>query len=144
LCSAISTLSPYEPPFGDLGLDARRHLGLRLSLPYPCLYNTAWRFLGNPDPCETIATGGTTYLASRPISSLAFPSTSVIFDQLLVSARALRGGPISLQERSVGYASNTTIGIPEDGYMRPKQWSFQGGIPSGASDHFPLVATFRA
>jgi hypothetical protein len=126
------------------GHPCRRHLGPGLRLPHPCLYNTAWCFLAEPDSCETIAAGGTAYVASRPRTTFdGYGSDSVIFDQLLVSRRALRGGPITLKEESVAYAFDDNIGYLEDGYMKPRRWTYHAGIPLGASDHFPLIATFR-
>src|SRR5262249_36286636 len=81
---------------------------------------------------------------SRPKTTFdAYDFASVVFDQLMVSERALRGGPISLQEGSVAYAYDDSTAYRKDGYLRPKPWPYYAGVPSGASDHFPLVATFR-
>ncbi len=46
------------------------------------------------------------------------------------------------EEGSVRYAVDH-IGYRADGYMRPRRWAYNNGVPSGASDHFPLIATFR-
>jgi hypothetical protein len=120
-------------------------VGPRLNLPRAHLYNTAWRFLTEPDWCEKIAADGDAYRASRSKTTFdAWQSESVVFDQLLVSRRALRGGPIALRESSVTYAFDDRIGYLRDGHMRPRGWSYDPGRPSGASDHFPLIATFRA
>ncbi len=73
----------------------------------------------------------------------AFQAESVIFDQLLVSQRALQGGPVTLQERSVAYVSDDRISYAQNGRMRPRRWTYHAGTHLGASDHFPLIATFR-
>jgi hypothetical protein len=71
-------------------------------------------------------------------------SPPVLLDQLLVSGRALRGGPITLQEASVDYRCIGGIAAAgEGGHKRPAPWTYAAGRGSGASDHFPLVATFR-
>ena len=62
---------------------------------------------------------------------------------MLVSGRALRGGPITLQEATVAYPCLEGIAATtEGGHKRPLPWN-EAGRGSGASDHFPLVATFR-
>ncbi|WP_437617457.1 endonuclease/exonuclease/phosphatase family protein [Sorangium sp. So ce1151] len=136
---------PFEEPFGEGGLRTVRHFDPRLwdeEAP-SCLYNTAWRFLAEPDWWETVEARGDAYRAPRPRTTFN-ASPPVLFDQLLVSGRALRGGPISLRESSVAYAADDeTASVTSRGYRRPLRWNYGEGSGSGASDHFPLVATFR-
>jgi hypothetical protein len=135
---------PFEEPFGDFGLRAVRHFSpdLWAQMAPACLYNTAWRFLCEPDPWEVVEAGGEAYDAPRPMTTYADPSP-VLLDQLLVSGRALRGGPITLLEQTVGYPC-VGIAVPVTGsHKRPARWTYADGRGSGASDHFPLVATFR-
>jgi hypothetical protein len=134
---------PFEEPFGDLGLRSVRHFSpdLWAHLAPACLYNTAWRFC-EPDPWEVVAAGGAAYDAPRPMTTYASP-TPVLLDQLLVSGRALRGGPITLLEQTVGYPC-ADVAVPvTGGYKQPARWTNANGRASGVSDHFPLVATFR-
>jgi predicted extracellular nuclease len=135
---------PFEEPFGDLGLRAVRHFSpdLWTQLAPACLYNTAWRFLCEPDPWEVVEAGGAAYDAPRPMTTYADPPP-VLLDQLLVSGRALRGGPITLLEQTVGYPCAGVAVPAAGGHKRPARWTYAGGQGSGASDHFPLVATFR-
>jgi Endonuclease/Exonuclease/phosphatase family len=136
---------PFDEIFGDVGLPSLRHFSARLWRgPAPsCLYNTAWRFLPEPDPWETVEASGAAYQAGRPRTTFN-ASSPVIFDQLLVSGRALSGGPITLKEASIAYPCPGRIAwLTESGYRRPTPWSYDEGSPLGASDHFPVVARFR-
>lgn len=136
---------PFEEPFGAFGLRSVRHFSPDLwRLPAPaCLYNTAWSFLSEPDAWEVVEAGGATYEAPRPMTTLN-ASPPVVFDQLLVSGRALRGGPITLLEASVAYPCTGGLAVAaEGGHKRPAPWKYVTGRGAGASDHFPLVATFR-
>lgn len=143
---------PFEKPFGKLGLNATWHFR---PLVYPRLYNTAWRFVTEPDYCEVAVEQGKAYKASRTRTTLDYYEdavtkrrpVSVIFDQLLVTERAITGGPLMLQERTVDYAFDESIGHhlsdgDRHGDRRPLPWSFQDGVARGASDHFPLTAKF--
>jgi hypothetical protein len=69
----------------------------------------------------------------------------VIFDQLMVSAGVLRGGRIALRERGMEYCCDQTTGVRSaHGVWRPRRWKFTGtNQAEGASDHFPLLATFE-
>jgi hypothetical protein len=139
---------PFERPFGEWGLCGVRHFVRELwATPAPsCLYNTAWRFLSEPDNWETFDAAGGGYAAPRPRTTIKADKAapSAVFDQLLVSGRALRGGPISLRETTVGYASAGASGMRmPDGYMVPSSWNYACLNRRGASDHFPLIATFR-
>jgi hypothetical protein len=135
---------PFEVPFDDLHLRAIRQFSPALWRgPAPgCLYNTAWRFLAEHDPWEEVEKAGPAYVAPRPMTTYSAPQP-VVLDQLLVSGRALRGGPITLLERSVSYHATGTTAATEDGHPRPVPWTYAPGRSAGASDHFPLVATFR-
>lgn len=133
---------PFEEPFGELGLRAVRHFSQDLwaHLAPTCLYNTAWRFLCEPDPWEVVEAGGEAYDAPRPMTTYA-EQKPVLFDQLLVSGRALRGGPIALLEQTVGYHCAGVAVPAAGGHKQPARWTRAEG--QGVSDHFPLVATFR-
>jgi hypothetical protein len=135
---------PFEEPFGDFGLRAVRHFSKDLwaQLAPACLYNTAWRFLCEPAPWEVVEAGGEAYDAPRPMTTYAAPRP-ILLDQLLVSGRALRGGPIALLEQTVGYPSAGVAAPSVGGHKQPARWTNTGGRGSGVSDHFPLVATFR-
>lgn len=136
---------PFEEIFGDFGLPSVRHFSARLWRgPAPsCLYNTAWRFLPEPDPWEVVEAGGAGYQAHRPRTTFN-ASPPVIFDQLLVSGRALSGGPITLRETSIAYPCQELISWQtSSGYRRPAPWIHDTNSKLGASDHFPVVARFR-
>lgn len=127
---------PFEAPFAAPYLETDRHFpsgayGSPSPLP---LYNTAWRFLAEPDHWESVR-NASPYVATRPrttITPLAPLRRSVIFDQLLVSRAALKGGPISLGEKSMTYFTKT-LEFRVGGYAEPRGWS----------DHFPLAAVFK-
>jgi len=103
------------------------------------LYNTAWRFLPAPDYWEAGRQKG--YRESRPKTTLeTWPP--VIYDQLIVSRRALRDGPIELREASVS-VHHGHEGHTSHGNLVPRGWVDGGsGGANGASDHFPLLAVF--
>lgn len=134
---------PFEPPFNELGIRGKRHFSSALwSGGNPgYLYNTAWRAMTEPALWEESSVPG--YEEQRPKTSHDV-SPGVIFDQLLVSSRALRNGPIALRERSVGYQWNNVIAYRlGTGVLRPRRWEYADETAfSGASDHFPLLATF--
>ncbi|AGP38810.1 hypothetical protein SCE1572_32600 [Sorangium cellulosum So0157-2] len=134
---------PFEKPFGKPGLQAGRYFR---PLVYPRLYNTARRFITEPDYCEVAVARGAAYRASRARTTLDYYDkerpVSVVFDQLLVTERAIAGGPVVLQEGTIEYAFNTIGHHLPDGDRRPTRWSFIGRVARGASDHFPLTAKF--
>jgi endonuclease/exonuclease/phosphatase family metal-dependent hydrolase len=124
---------PFEAPFGAHGLRCVRHFSPDLWRgPAPaCLYNTAWRFLSEPDPWEVVEAGGVTYEAPRATTTYD-ASPPVLLDQLLVSGRALRSGPITLQEASMAYPSVGDIAAAtEGGHRRPVPWTYKAGCGSG-------------
>jgi len=134
---------PFEAPFNELGIRGKRHFSSALwSGGTPAyLYNTAWRAMTEPALWEETNVAG--YEEPRPKTSHD-ASPSVIFDQLLVSSRALRSGPITLREHSVGYPWNNVVAQRSGtGVLRPRRWAYTDETTfSGASDHFPLAATF--
>jgi len=136
---------PFEPPFSETGLRGVRFfssaLWARATPAY--VYNTAWRFLCEPDYWEEARRPG--YQEPRPKTTHdSLPP--VVFDQLLVSGRALRGGVLTLRERTVRYHCDeiTATRVPGTGRLHPARWQYDEatGFSSGASDHFPLVAVF--
>jgi endonuclease/exonuclease/phosphatase family metal-dependent hydrolase len=138
---------PFEGPFREVGLRGVRFFSTALwSGATPAyLYNTAWRFLCEAAPWERARQDD--YSEPRP-KMTHDSSPPVVWDQLLVSARALRGGPVELREATVSYhcdsvtSRRTTRGTPK-GVLKPARWEYRGaGDYSGASDHFPLVAVF--
>jgi endonuclease/exonuclease/phosphatase family metal-dependent hydrolase len=135
---------PFESPFNDVSLRASRTFsGALWTRATPAhLYNTAWRFLAEPEFWEHTQIGG--YQQSRPATTFDC-SPPVIFDQLLVSARALKGGPIRLQEQSVQYPCRPPLGtVNRNGKHSPDRWQYESpGNYTGVSDHFPLFAVFN-
>jgi endonuclease/exonuclease/phosphatase family metal-dependent hydrolase len=133
---------PYEAPFNELGIRGKRHFSSAMwtggNPAY--LYNTAWRAMTEPALWEETNVSG--YEESRPKTSHD-TSPGVIFDQLLVSSRVLRNGPVTLQEHSVGYRHNDVLAYRSGtGVLRPRRWEYSNATTfSGASDHFPLLAT---
>jgi endonuclease/exonuclease/phosphatase family metal-dependent hydrolase len=136
---------PWEPPFNEVGLRSVRFFSTALyaSATPAYLYNTAWRLLTEPDYWE---------VASQPHYQEPRPKTShgegkwLIFDQLMVSGRALRNGPIELVEKTVEYhcQDQVTSRRTNRGALRPLPWrTAPGGGFVGTSDHFPLLAVFR-
>ncbi len=106
------------------------------------LYSTAWRYMHEPDYFEKATVAG--YQEPRP-KATHVSSHEALFDQLLVSGRALRGGPISLREGTVIYhCDDRTSEHSPQGLLRPLRWSYRStdGDSAGASDHLPLLATF--
>lgn len=134
---------PFERPFSETALRSVRYFSTALwSGATPAyLYNTAWRLLAEPDLWEDlVAADGQ---VSRPRTSHD-ASPAVIIDQLLVSGRALRGGPIRLKEASDRYHVDGDTSIRKgSGNLVPARWRYEdAGSFSGSSDHFPLLAEF--
>ena len=136
---------PFEPPFLDLGLRAGRHFGTALWRPQLLshLYNTSWRYLPEPAPWEAAQAEG--FKEPRPKTSFG-TTQKLIFDQLLVSGRLLKGGPLQLRETSVRFhLDEKTCSYTRYGRLRVEKWrpGTQPGTFVGASDHLPLLAAFR-
>lgn len=133
---------PTESPFGELRLRSTRHfnraLGARATP--ACLYNTAWRFLTEPLTWEQ-------RVRSRPENrpKRSFATGFFVWDQLLVSGRALENGPIRLLEKTVGYhLGDMNSERDRRGVLRPVKWWYNTVSDyRGASDHYPLVAEFE-
>lgn len=126
---------PFERAFrsGDLRSVRFHRQALSRRATSATLYNTAWRFLAEPDPHESSKKGTS---ASRPKTTVGL-KTPAIFDQLLVSGSALTGPPVALREGSV------TIHV--DGVNAEQRWGGPSPIHwqnGGLSDHFPLTAVF--
>jgi hypothetical protein len=134
---------PFEPPFLDASLRSVRFFSTALwSQASPAhLYNTAWRSLPEPVLWEAAQQSG--YRDPRPKTSHD-SSPPVLFDQLLVSGRALKSGPLQLREASVGYHFDSVNSIwTRSGRLTPARWTEASpGNWTGASDHFPLTAVF--
>ena len=134
---------PFEPPFADTALRARRTfagaLWRRATPAY--LYNTAWRFLAEPEMWE--AAGQPGYQEPRPKTTHGI-QRPVVFDQLLVSGRALQNGPIRLREASIEYLwDQATSRRNNRGELQPFAWKWRSARDfEGVSDHFPLLARF--
>ncbi|MGH7140164.1 MAG: endonuclease/exonuclease/phosphatase family protein, partial [Pirellulales bacterium] len=136
---------PWEPPFNEVGLRSVRFFSTALyaSATPAYLYNTAWRFMTEPDFWEEARLPH--YQEPRPKTSHG-KGAWLIYDQLLVSAGALRTGPIELVEKSVQYhcQNNLTSRRTNRGALRPLPWqTAAGGGYVGTSDHFPLLAVFK-
>ncbi|HSN99315.1 MAG TPA: endonuclease/exonuclease/phosphatase family protein, partial [Candidatus Nanopelagicales bacterium] len=135
---------PFEGPFSELSLRAVRTFGAALwkGATPAYLYNTSWRQLPESDFWETARK--TDYRSSQPRTSHD-TRPGVIYDQLLVSSAALRGGPVTLLEKSVQYHCDRDTSIRDrSGALTPFRWRYEGNSPGGegTSDHFPLVAKF--
>jgi endonuclease/exonuclease/phosphatase family metal-dependent hydrolase len=133
---------PTEKPFNTLQMRGTRHPSTAISSAKAAttMYNSAWRYLSEPDPWQHPRPSG--YRASRPRTTWA--GGSVIFDQLLVSKDALLGLPLALRESSINYIPDLRIFCyNRNGYIKPLPWSkAENGQFIGASDHLPLLATF--
>ncbi|HEX8339544.1 MAG TPA: endonuclease/exonuclease/phosphatase family protein [Tepidisphaeraceae bacterium] len=133
---------PTEQPFRGLQLRGTRHASAAINArsAVSTLYNSAWRFMAEPDPWRNPRPVG--YQATRPRTT--FASGSVILDHLLVSKDALRGFPLSLDESTITYHSDTrAYRYNRNGSIVPVKWTGPLGGPfEGASDHLPLLATF--
>jgi endonuclease/exonuclease/phosphatase family metal-dependent hydrolase len=134
---------PFEPPFGELRLRGRRTFSSALwSNATPAyLYNTAWKIMTEPESWEVASQPR--YIESRPKTTCG-SSGAYVFDQLLVSGRALRNGPLTLLETTVSlFQHPSTVTTSKTGKLHPRKWYF---IPpsdyGGSSDHFPLLSTF--
>jgi len=134
---------PFERPFLHTALRSRRTFSNAL---WVCatsahLYNTAWKFLCEPAPWEDARMQG--YMEPRPKTTHG-RNAPAVFDQLLVSGRALRKGPLQLRESTVEYfCDHVTSERNARGRLIPRRWHWlQPGQHSGASDHFPLLAAF--
>ena len=134
---------PFESPFNEVSLRGVRHFSTALwGRATPAyLYNTAWRFLAEPSYYEDWSMAG--YKEERPKTTHDC-SPPVVYDQLLVSGRALRGGALRLREKSVSYYCDAnTSHFNSRGVLRPHRWAYDADTgASGTSDHFPLLATF--
>lgn len=134
---------PFEPPFGEIALRGKRHFSSVTSgsAAKVNLYNASWRFLAEPRMWETIGPAG----MADPVPKTSWEKQFAIFDQILVSRAALLGQPLRLRESSVRYhVSPTVAGIRRSGVLKPLPWIIdpQTNQPRGASDHFPLLASF--
>ncbi|MCA9269188.1 MAG: endonuclease/exonuclease/phosphatase family protein, partial [Planctomycetales bacterium] len=125
---------PFEAPFGELRLRGKRTFSNALwaSGTPAYLYNTAWRFMSEPDAWEDARQAN--YVESRPKTTHGQSGVN-IFDHLLVSGRALRGGPLELRERSVNlHLHPRTLRQSAAGVLRPRPWTFPaGGDHDGSS-----------
>lgn len=132
---------PFEAPFSELRLRGRRTFSNALwSNSTPAyLYNTAWKIMTEPETWEVASQSG--YVESRPKTTCG-DSGATVFDQLLVSGRALRNGPLTLRERTLNLFHNhaRTCRASSTGVLRPCKWDYVSD--QGSSDHFPLLATF--
>ena len=102
------------------------------------LYNTAWKFIIEPNHWEDTQQPG--FRETRPKTTM--PEPNLIFDQLLVSGAAFKDGPLKFMESSLSYCCVGTQKFV-GGSLRPKRWSFLQGIADGCSDHFPIMAQFE-
>ena len=137
---------PWEPPFREVGLRAVRIFSTALSwrATPAYLYNAAWRFMMEPDFWEDASQAN--YQEPRPKTSHG-EGEWLILDQLMVSARALSHGPIELVEKTVEFncQDDLTSRRTNRGTLRPYGWRARAdGTYAGTSDHFPILAVFRA
>lgn len=134
---------PFERPFSEYRLRSTRHFSTatwtRATPAY--LYNTAWRFLTEPlmwgSPIQ-----GAGAAEGRP--KRTHVGGNYVWDQLMVSGRAMKSGPVLLLEQTVDYhRDHRNSARNQNGVLIPVRWKYQGpGSYVGASDHYPLVAQF--
>jgi hypothetical protein len=133
---------PTERPFNTLQLRGTRHAStaIKSAKAAATLYNSAWRYVAEPDPWQHPRPVG--FRASRPRTTCG--TGSVIFDQLLVSKDALLGRPLALRESTLTYSHDPRVfRYNRNGHIKPMGWSeAKNGRFTGASDHLPLLATF--
>ena len=132
---------PYEEPFAGKLRGRRNFRGAFSTSDAFFMYNTAWKFLGEPVLWEEFDVAG--YAETRPSASHD-ASTVNLFDHLLVSKRAMRDGTLTLQESTVEFLCNdVTSRHNTHGVLRPKRWKYESATDfEGSSDHFPLLARF--
>jgi endonuclease/exonuclease/phosphatase family metal-dependent hydrolase len=133
---------PYEEPFRGMLRGRRTFRGAFSPGASAHVYNTAWRFMGEREYWAVASQPG--YREQTPTSSHGESGDS-LFDQLLVTKRALKDGPLELQEDTVQFICEAaTARHNRYGVVRPRSWEYNGGTPAGSSDHFPLVASFKS
>lgn len=133
---------PFEACFNDLGLKGSRFFPTVKTRKF-ALYNTAWRFLMEPSFCED--NHDQVHPEPRAKTSLA-SSVPVIFDQILVSRKLIKDGPVQLREKGIRYYYKAPVGaLDTNGVWHPDNWKYNDddGSCSGASDHFPLCAVLQ-
>lgn len=101
---------PFERAFrsGDLRAVRFHRQALSGRATPATLYNTAWRFLGEPLPHDPSSGRGGGPASPKTTVGLKTPA---IFDQLLVSGGALTGPPVALREASVAIRA---AGVPQE------------------------------
>ncbi|MBI5833660.1 MAG: endonuclease/exonuclease/phosphatase family protein [Armatimonadetes bacterium] len=92
------------------------------------LYNTAWRFMAEPDPWDVAS--GRDYRASRPRGSWFGSSPPRLLDHVVVSKGAMHPPVASLLESRLRYYTDQ---YAQSGHLT--------ALPE--SDHLPVVAWFR-
>jgi len=136
---------PVERPFSEFRLRSTRHFSTatwpRATPAY--LYNTSWKFLTEPMTWGQQMAGGVVVQEDRP--KRTHVSGNYVWDQLMVSGRAMKNGPIVLLEDTVGYhRDHHNSEYNQNGILLPVRWKYQGpGACVGASDHYPLLAEFE-
>lgn len=130
---------PFESPFGGVGLRAGRHFGSALQ--HHTIYNASWRFLTEPDFWDMAQKAG--YKLTR--TKTTHDAANVVFDHILVSSAALRGGPLELLESTVAYHADVANASRTDRRIAPQRFKHDGATNTsvGVSDHFPVTAEFR-
>ena len=130
---------PFEPPFGPTHLDATRLFSSAIRTTRP--YNAAWKLF--PEPNTIAQYNEDDYMLPRPVTS--WDRRRVIYDQLLVSGGALRGGPLELKEDTVRYHYVDRLNARRTRMViEPLRFTYDSLSQSaaGASDHFPVLAEF--
>jgi endonuclease/exonuclease/phosphatase family metal-dependent hydrolase len=135
---------PFEAPFGELRLRARRFFSSALwSQATPAyLYNPTWRWLCEPEMWQATQVAG--YRETRPKTTHG-SDTPCVFDHLMVSGYALRNGPVILEENSLQCVAvdGSTATVLNSGKMVPRKWTYASATEfNGVSDHFPITASF--
>jgi endonuclease/exonuclease/phosphatase family metal-dependent hydrolase len=136
---------PFETPFNEFRLRSARHFSTvaRSGSTPAYLYNTAWKFLTEPLTWGKDLPGNVGMREYRP--KRTHVSGNYVWDQLMVSGRAMKNGPIMLREESVDYhRDGRNSRYNRNGVLVPIRWDYKShGSFMGASDHYPLVAEFQ-
>jgi exonuclease III len=131
---------PNEFYFNDSHLPCYYHFSKVLRGRLEGFYNASWRYLTEPLYWEDYSAR-----LPEPRPKRTHSGKYVIWDQLIVSREALKGGSLQLLEKSVRYSANTSLNARHNRYgvLTPLRWSYQNEEIEGASDHFPLLAEFE-
>ncbi|MFT3773999.1 MAG: hypothetical protein QM820_52205 [Minicystis sp.] len=132
---------PYAPEIaGSRALYATRHYAKSIRARGVRLFNSMWPWL--VDPGASPAPGATVESALPPLTSHGRDEPRIL-DQLLVSRSILRAEVFCLAGVDYYRDADTAELLPQLRTVVPRPWDWDPASrrSTGASDHFPLVAT---